>query len=651
MKLSTRITLGFSIVGALLLIVGVCGIVGLEQLTGEMHHIDNLTSVAEGASKSLQDAQDAQAGSLRYIIYNDEKFNDQIGEDIAAAVSAIQEAGRLVDDEAKHAEIRKTVEALEGYLEASKAFSEIERRKAGVAAERAEAGAAVETSVESVIAFAQEYLESESRAMEGQAMMVAATVGRVADTRTLRDDFQNITTSAWRYQSAVSPEERDAVKREWQVALDKLDADVAACRIAMKSQTTRDLLDQASTASIRYRGTVDTYEELLAEQDRVQYEQLKPAAERAMAATLGVSDAVYADIDVARVAAEKRAKFLNGLIVAVVLVAVAVAILATIFIVRSVTKPVIRVSESLTSGADQVNGAAGQVSESSQSMAQGATEQASAVEETAASLQEMAAMTSQNAANAGKASSQAEDTMAAAQKGRDAMKRMGEAIERIKSSSDQTAKIIQTIDEIAFQTNLLALNAAVEAARAGEAGKGFAVVAEEVRNLAQRSAEASGNTASLIEESCTAADDGVAASHEVGGILDGINTSASELSILIREVAQASDEQTRGITQINEAMEQVDQVTQTNAASAEETASASEELLSQATMLNDIVADLQSMVYGRGSVQAPPARQASRPVAASAPVQRFAPSRPAPKTMVTEPDHVIPLDDDCLIDL
>jgi ABC-type transporter Mla subunit MlaD len=169
------------------------------------------------------------------------------------------------------------------------------------------------------------------------------------------------------------------------------------------------------------------------------------------------------------------------------------------------------------------------------------------------------------------------------------MKRMTETIGKIKSSSDETAKIVGTIDEIAFQTNLLALNAAVEAARAGEAGKGFAVVAEEVRNLAQRSAEAARNTADLIEGAVRNADGGVKVTEEVSSVLDEISEGSRKVSDLVNEIAAASGEQAQGIEQVNLAVSQLDKVTQQNAANAEESASAAEELSSQAEEMRSLV--------------------------------------------------------------
>ena len=252
----------------------------------------------------------------------------------------------------------------------------------------------------------------------------------------------------------------------------------------------------------------------------------------------------------------------------------------------------------LAEGADQVASASGEIASSSQSLAEGATEQAAGREETSSSLEEMASMTKQNADNAQQANTLAVEAKGAADSGSESMGRMNSAIQDIQKSSDETAKIIKVIDEIAFQTNLLALNAAVEAARAGEAGKGFAVVAEEVRNLAMRSAEAAKDTSSLIEGSVKNARHGVEIANEVGGALENIVSSIGKTTELVAEIAAASQEQSQGIDQVNTAVTQMDKVTQANAANAEESASAAEELSSQAVHMNYVVADLVGLVEG-----------------------------------------------------
>jgi methyl-accepting chemotaxis protein len=359
-----------------------------------------------------------------------------------------------------------------------------------------------------------------------------------------------------------------------------------------------------------------------------------------------------------------RVQASNEQAVRIITVVSTVAILIGVFLAWiltiSITKPLNRVIQGLSSGSDQVSSAANQVSAASQSMAEGASEQASSLEETSASLEEMASMTRQNADNANQANHLMEDTKKEVGRGSDSMVQMTEAIGSIKNSSDETAKIIKTIDEIAFQTNLLALNAAVEAARAGEAGKGFAVVAEEVRNLAQRSAEAARNTAELIEQSQQNADSGVTVTNQMTEIFTGIQESAGKVGALVSEIATANNEQAQGIEQVNTAMSQMDQVTQSNAANSEEAASASEELSAQAGELNDMVATLGAVVGGGADThgqQQPQQRPPATPQQRRAPQQQqnrravAAPKAlPAAGQRVNTPQQVLPLDDDDLGD-
>jgi methyl-accepting chemotaxis protein len=239
---------------------------------------------------------------------------------------------------------------------------------------------------------------------------------------------------------------------------------------------------------------------------------------------------------------------------------------------------------------DQVSTASSQIARSSQQVAEGAAEQASSLEETSSSLEEISSMTKQNADNTQKARALAEATRGAAETGTTSMSKMLESMSRIKRSAESTAQIIKDINEIAFQTNLLALNAAVEAARAGEAGRGFAVVAEEVRSLAQRAKEAAKKTEELIEQSVSLAEEGELITGDVNGNLTEISTSVGKVTEIVAEVAAASQEQTRGVDQVSQAVTAMDKVVQQAAANSEESSSAAEELAAQAHELAGMVA-------------------------------------------------------------
>ncbi len=276
-----------------------------------------------------------------------------------------------------------------------------------------------------------------------------------------------------------------------------------------------------------------------------------------------------------------------------------VTLIMAVMITRSITKPINLVVEGLQDSAGQVAAASGQVSSASQSLAEGTSEQAAGIEETSASIEEMASMTKHNAENANQANAMMIDTSQVVSEANRSMGELTESMKEISSASEETAKIIRTIDEIAFQTNLLALNAAVEAARAGEAGAGFATVADEVRNLALRAADAAKNTTDLIE--------GTVKKIKVGSEIVGrtneafakVSTGAKKVGEIIGEIKAASYEQAQGIEQINKAITEMEKVVQKNAANAEESASASEEMNAQAETLKGFVRQLASLVGDR----------------------------------------------------
>jgi methyl-accepting chemotaxis protein len=281
-----------------------------------------------------------------------------------------------------------------------------------------------------------------------------------------------------------------------------------------------------------------------------------------------------------------------------VVIAVVFSFLVWWTVKRLVTAPLGRAIAHLERGAEELSQSSSAINASSQLLAEGASEQAASVEETSASLEESASMTHRNAEHAEKAEQLAREARQAADKGVADTRSLNTAMEAIRASSDDIFKISKTIEEIAFQTNLLALNAAVEAARAGDAGMGFAVVAEEVRNLAQRSAEAAKETTAKIEGAIARTAQGVQISSQVAEGLNNIVTRTQQVDELVAEVSSASKEQSQGIAQINVAVGQIDQVTQRNASTAEECAAAAEELNGQAAAMKSTLDELLKLLGG-----------------------------------------------------
>uniref|UniRef100_A0A7C4RI34 Methyl-accepting chemotaxis protein n=1 Tax=Desulfatirhabdium butyrativorans TaxID=340467 RepID=A0A7C4RI34_9BACT len=342
---------------------------------------------------------------------------------------------------------------------------------------------------------------------------------------------------------------------------------------------------------------------------------------------------------------------LRNAIVITSLICILVAAAGVFWFSRSLTRPIYRIISSLDDGAEQVSSAASQVSEASQTLAEGSSEQAAAIEETSSSLEEMAAMTKQNASNSGQANAMMVEATRVIASAGETMNRLILAMKEMTAASEETSKIIKTIDEIAFQTNLLALNAAVEAARAGEAGAGFAVVADEVRNLARRAAEAARQTSNLIEDTIKKVNEGSHLVNKTSTEFSQVSDSTRKVGELLSEISTASSEQAEGIQQLTSAVAQMDQVTQQNAANAEESASAAEELNAQAAEMKHMVEEILTIIAG--SKNKPAAIQVASPPKKS--VKRSASQLPVRKPMhavaskgktEVSPEKLIPFDED-----
>ncbi len=543
-----------------------------------------------------------------YVATEDQAQLEALRRSLAKVRQAAQDATAIA---AKDPRLGAMGQSATRVFAATEQFELLVGQTARLTAVMAQERTAAETATKKYLEAARTFQQSQQDALKGE--IIASLEGdallqrldRITLTEKVLDLGDAITLGASKAQLLRDPE----LLRERLKSFDQVNQRLDDLKAISSFQGDLARIEQCRAAAADSKKALESFLAAWVEQRQVGHQLGGVGADileqARVAARLGLADVKAGAENAASTMTWSARLMLLGLLLAAVL-GWSIAMVVS----RRVAGPLNGIIVDLTASAEQVAAASGQVEGSSHQMAQGASSQAANLQEISASLEQIASMTRQNVEAARAANGSAAVTSNAARRGTEGIERLTLAIGKIQSSASETAKIVKTIDDIAFQTNLLALNAAVEAARAGEAGKGFAVVAEEVRGLAIRCTEAAKTTSSLLEEAQRNAVGGVTVTTEVGTMLREIVGGVEKVTQLVGGVTKASEQQATGVQHISTAVSALDRVTQSTASSASSSAEASEALSAQAAGLHDFVFRLATMVNGAG---VEPARVRARP--------------------------------------
>ncbi len=624
MRLGTSISLGFAVI---LLLAVILGLAAAWVMTGAA---ESATVLAKAKVPAVERANDVERQAFA-VMYNIRGWTMSGNEDMYT--KGMAELTALIDTTLpaakKHGEDHRLPVLTQNSIDALKATAEYrslvaDTRKAIDALK--DSDGLRNTAAREYMANCHAYLDSQERKLAEEVAASAAAavltdrIAKVTTANELLDIGNEIRLAAWR--SAATGDMKAA--SEALSLFRKLDGIIADLTKVTVQDANKKQLAAIKEAGDAYKTQMEAMLALniqltdlagkrAAKGNDVGNKAEETAKGNLKSTTEGTADAA-ADLESASVV------MIIGLAVVTLL-----GIILAVLITRAVVRQLTRIVNELGMCGEQTASASTQVAQGAQSLADGTAKNAAAIEETSASMEEMNAIVQQAAASATEADGLAQKTKDAGERSAASMGELAKAIAEIKGNADRTAKIVKTIDEIAFQTNLLALNAAVEAARAGDAGKGFAVVAEEVRNLAGRAGEAARTTAGLIEASVQSANQGVQLAASVGSVVGDMTGNARSVSDLVAQITVSSKEIANGIDQVSKAVRQMDQVTQSNAAAAEENSAVGEELSAQAHSLNDLVRSLEALIREPRQQTAPAARHSqAKTVHLSAPASSTA---------------------------
>ena len=658
LKLGTKIGLGFSLLLLISVALGGVALWNMYKVTKQSDLLAYEYAPEVELANHIEESVLLMMFANRGYNLSEEQGYLKVGQEYMTSVMEhLTEAEKLAE-ETKHldqlaGQVEEARAALDEYESLMDKTVSGSFRMTGLRSLMDEAASSFERYCKIFLATQEKAMVEESR-MGMDIARLEERLKKIALVRSVIDLGNAVQIGNFRSQALRNPE----IMKDTILLFDRMKTDLDELRNMTQQEDNLRQIDATWNAAEVYKRSMQELMDAWAERGQLA-DQREVASDRVLKTAQTMSESgLSTTLDIAKDTSlsltSASVVTLAGLAAALV-----VGILLALFITRSITRPIAKIIDGLQSGAEQVHSAAGQVSAASQELAEGASENAAALEQTTSSLEEMASMTRQNADNAQQANSLMDETKTTVGRASESMTKMTVSMDEISLHGSEIGKIIKTIDEIAFQTNLLALNAAVEAARAGEAGAGFAVVADEVRNLAQRAAEAAGNTAEMIESTIAKIDQGNSLVKQTEKAFKEVETSSTTVADLVGEIAAASGEQAQGIEQVTEAMGQMDKITQKNAANAEESASASEELNSQADGMLDIVGDLIAVVgqssknnhRGRKKTKSKKSKKNGREPKRLAPPKKKetekidAPEEP-PTRKVSKAEDIIPMEDD-----
>ena len=614
-KLRTKLLASFSVLVVFTAVVGFMGVRGINQINYQ-------NRISALVNRCLVDSQDAQAASLRFIIYKDVSYMDTATEEAENVISQATEAENLMLSDTNKIHTQTLINAMKNYEALNVEFHDLQKKIDEAAAVRATAAQDVLNAIVSII-------DSVQDGIRGNGRITQLSVDTLSHLQSIRNAVNRYRIAANKYSQALSDEERESLGKVWDSEIAEVELLIAeGLELFTDSEISSAMKNSRESIAV-YKENVELYRSLQASQFEVQSQQ-KAEAAAVMASAREVRDGVNEFVQ-----GVTRQNVLMAAILTIVaaLIGISVAIILTRAIalqlggepseiedvageiargnlditfpnrkltgvyasMKDMSDQLTRIVTDIVSAADQVAGGSEQISSSAQEISSGTSEQASNMEEVSASVEELSSNIQQNTDNAQQSNVMTKQVSQESLVGSEAV---NETVAAMKDIADK----ISVIEEIARSTNMLALNAAIEAARAGDAGKGFAVVATEVRKLAESSGAAAKEITEITQNSVSRA---IEAQEKIDGIVPAMRKTAD----LVEEITMASQEQNRGAEQINLSVVQLDTVIQQNASASEELASMSEELLSQAQTMRETIAYFKTKESSDSTVTTPSRRR------------------------------------------